>query len=107
MSQRSHKCLCNIVLMKTITTFEALSMMRKLTKIGVPFSFTFSTYSSTKKQTNGVRHVERALLRTGLRKDQSDKSETLIAFTEYPSGEAKFFHLALLISFNGYEIKNT
>lgn len=92
--------------MKTITTFQAISMMRKLTKIGVPFSFSFYTYNSTKQQTSGVRSVERALLRQGLRKDQSDKSETLIAFTEYPTGEAKFFHLSLLLSFNGYEIKN-
>lgn len=81
--------------------------MRALTKIGVPFSFSFQTYSESKQSTNGVRVVERALLRPGLRNDQSDKADTLIAFTEYPSGEPRFFNLALLLSFNDYKIDNS
>lgn len=93
--------------MTTITTIQAISKMRALTKIGVPFSITYQTYSESKKQTNGIRVVERALLRPGLRNDQSAKANTLIAFTEYPSEEPKFFHLALLLSFNDYKIVNT
>lgn len=93
--------------MSTIKTIDAIKKMRALTRIGVPFSFTYQTFSDSKQQTNGVRIVDRALLRPGLRNDQSDKADTLIAFTEYPSEEPKFFHLALLLSFNDYKIDNT
>lgn len=80
-------------------------MMRRLTDIGVPFSFSYKPYSKSKNTTDAVRNVERALLRPGLRKDQSDLSDSLIAFTEYPSGDPKFFHLPLLQSFNDYKIE--
>lgn len=92
--------------MKTITRFEAIKKMRAMTSIGVPFSFEYYTYSESKHTTNGVRSVERALLRPGLRNDQSDKADTLIAFTEYPTEQPKFFHLALLLSFNGTKIED-
>jgi len=92
--------------MNTLTTIQAIKKMRALTNIGVPFSFTYQTYSATKGTTMGVRAVERALLRPGLRNDQSKKADTLIAFTEYPSGEPKFFHLSLLLTFNDYKIEN-
>jgi len=105
-SQLKFIAIAKIVLMKTITTIQAIKKMRALTKIGVPFAFTYQTYSETKKQTNGVRNVDRALLRPGLRNDQSDKADTLVAFTEYPSGEPKFFHLGLLLTFNDYKIDN-
>ncbi|EHO13815.1 hypothetical protein [Myroides odoratimimus] len=89
----------------TIYLYDAIKMMRKLTQMGVPFSFEYKTYSTQKKSTNGFRSVERALLRPGLREDQSDLSDSLIAFTEYPSGEPKFFHLPLLTNFNGRKIR--
>lgn len=89
----------------TVYLFDAIKMMRTLTKINVPFSFEYKTLSTQKGITNGFRTVERALLRPGLRADQSDLSEELIAFTEYPSGEHKFFHLSLLVNFNGRKIR--
>lgn len=92
---------------KEIYLFDALKMMRKLTKVGVPFSFEYKTYSEKRNSTNGFRLVEKALLRAGLREDQSDLSQSLIAFYEYPGGEPKFFHASLLVNFNGYKIKTT
>lgn len=91
--------------METMSRFEAIKKMRALTKIGVPFAFTYYTYSASKRTSNGVRSVKRAMLRPGLRNDQSDKADTLIAFTEYPSEQPRFFHLALLLSFNGTKIE--
>lgn len=90
--------------METITIFQAIKIMRKLTDIGVPFSFSYKPYSKSKKSTNAIRVVERALLRPGLRSDQSELSDSLIAYIEYPSGEPKFFHLSLLLTFNDYKI---
>lgn len=90
--------------MKTLTIFQAIKMMRKLTEVGVPFSFSYKPYSKSKNSTNGVRVVERALLRPSLRNDQSDLADVLIAYTEYPSGEPKFFYLPLLQTFNDYKI---
>lgn len=92
--------------MDTITTFDAIKRMRALTRIGVPFSFTFQPYSKSKNEYGAVRYVERALLRSGLRNDQSEDADTIIGFTEYPSGDPKFFHLGLLLSFNDNKIDN-
>lgn len=92
--------------MDTITTFQAIERMRALTRIDVPFSFSFQPYSKSKNEYGAVRYVERALLRPGLRNDQSADADTIIAFTEYPSGDPKFFHLGLLLSFNDIKIDN-
>lgn len=92
--------------MNTLTTIQAIKKMRALTKIGVPFSFSFQPYSKSKNEYGAVRYVERALLRPGLRNDQSDNADTIIAFKEYPSGDPKFFHLGLLLSFNDTKIDN-
>lgn len=87
-----------------IKLFDAIKMMRRLTKIGVPFSMEFKTWNDTKKTTEGIRVVDKALLRTGFRKDQSDHSETIVAFYEYPGGLPRFFHIELLQRFNGRKV---
>lgn len=92
--------------MNKLTTIQAIKKMRALTRIGVPFSFTFQPYSKTKNEFGAVRYVERALLRSGLRNDQSENADTIIGFIEYPSGDPKFFHLGLLLSFNDIKIDN-
>ena len=80
--------------------------MRELTAIGVPFSFEFDSYNSTKRTYGGRRVVTKAVLRLGLRNDQSSMANTLIAYQDHSDGDApRFFHLALLMKFNQYTIK--
>ncbi|WP_304015840.1 hypothetical protein [Nonlabens dokdonensis] len=77
-----------------------LKRMRELTKENVPFSFEFLTHNSSKDQSRGVRYVERALLRSGFHRDQSDYSEVLIHFTDLDNGQPGIFYAPLLFKFN-------
>ena len=94
---------CNC--MGGITVYEALDRMRNLTAINVPFSIEFVTYSDTTKSSKGIRKVSKALLRTGLSRGQSEKSEILIGFTEEPEESPRWFYLPLLLKFNGTPVR--
>jgi hypothetical protein len=91
---------------KTATPYEALDRMRQLTSMGVPFSFSFNSLNTTKNTTIGYIVVARAVLRLGLRDDQSNLSKQLVAYKDLDQSEApRFFHIPLLMSFNDYKIK--
>jgi|JI7StandDraft_1071085.scaffolds.fasta_scaffold432470_1 hypothetical protein len=83
---------------------DAIIKMRQLTEMSVPFSIEFYSYNSTKKVSDGYKKVESCLLRQGLRKDNSDKSEILIAYYDYNKNKNGFFNLPLLMKLNGYTI---
>lgn len=87
-----------------IKLYEALKRMRELTRIGVPFSFSFVSYNSTKGISDGVKHVHNAQLRSGYRNDQSDKSQILIGYVN-GFGQNRWFYLPLLLQLNGHTIK--
>lgn len=89
-----------------VTPHEALQRMRQLTEVGVPFAFTFNSLNTTKGTSQGLKVVKRAVLRKGLRDDQSSLSHKLIAYTDLDQKEQpRFFHIALLQSFNEHIIK--
>ena len=91
--------------MDTFTPYQALKKMKQLTECGIPFSFEFYTYSSKSDSSNGLRRINKGLLRLGLRNDQSNKADTLIAYTDCSIDLPRFFNLPLLIKFNGITIK--
>lgn len=84
---------------------DAIAQMRQLTKINVPFSMSFITYSEQLRTTNGLKIVERALLRKGYRDNQSSYSNILIAYTDYTDTQAdRQFYLPLLMTFNNQQV---
>ena len=89
-----------------VTPYEALTRMRQLTEVGVPFSFSFQSLNKTKDTSDGLVFIKRAILRKGLRDDQSDLSQQLVGYTDLDKKEApRFFHIPLLMSFNEHTIK--
>lgn len=100
----SYTCIINSNYMD-VTPYEALTRMRQLTEMGVPFSFSFNSFNKTKRTTDGLVVVERAILRKGLRDDQSDLSQQLVGYTNLDKQEApRFFHIPLLMTFNEHTI---
>lgn len=91
--------------MNSITPKMAVKRMRELTEVGVPFSFEFVTYSKKTKQSNGLKKVNRALLRSSYTSKQSNLSEQLIAYVDLDHNVNRQFHLPLLTKFNNYTIK--
>jgi len=89
-----------------ITPYEALERMRQLTDAGVTFSFSFMSLNKTQGTSNGLVKVDRAILRQGLRDDQSNLSQQLVGYKDLDKNEApKFFHIPLMMSFNEHTIK--
>lgn len=80
--------------------------MRELSAAGIPFSFEFFSWNGSKRMSEGYKVVDKALLRQGLRNDQSSKAHILIAYTNHGNGDvSRFFNLPLLMKFNGYIVK--
>jgi hypothetical protein len=89
----------------TIKLRDAISRMRQLTKINVPFSFSFISYSDIHQKSEGYKQVDKALLRSGYRDDQSSYSNILIAYTDYSQEDLeRHFYLPLLMTFNNLKI---
>lgn len=85
----------------TIKLRDAIKQMRALTAVSVPFSFSFISYSEVKQSSEGLKVVDKALLRQGYRSNQSVYSNILIAYTDYSNKESdRHFYLPLLMTFN-------
>ncbi len=91
----------------SITAYQAVKRMKELTEAGIPFSFTFMSYNTTRGTSAGFKTVDKALLGKSLRADQSDKSHELIHYIKYDGndGADRFFNISLLMRFNDYTIK--
>ena len=84
---------------------DAIKQMRQLSEAGVPFSFSFLSYSRTKDQSNGFKFVAKAILRKGYRKNQSDLADDIIAYTDLTTKQDRQFNECLLLSFNNHKLK--
>jgi len=87
-----------------ISKRTAIKRMRELSADSIPFSFGFISCNTTNRTSTGYKVIAKGLLRGGLRADQSDKANTLIAYTDYSDSsddKSRQFHYALLMMFNG------
>lgn len=89
----------------TIKLRDAIRQMRALTKINVPFSFSYISYSEILNKSEGYKVIDKALLRAGYRSNQSERSNLLIAYIDYDKKEAdRQFYLPLLMTFNNIQV---
>lgn len=90
----------------TIKLRDAITQMRKLSELNVPFSFSFITFNEQLQTSNGYKVVDKAILRAGYRANQSDKSNILIAYSDYSDQRVdRQFYLPLLMTFNNIPVK--
>jgi hypothetical protein len=88
----------------TIKLYDAIKRMRKLTELGIPFSFSFLTYNQSTGISDGIKNVTNAQLRKSYRNDQSSKSKLLVGYVNKNDGN-RWFYLPLLLKFNAYTVK--
>ena len=84
--------------------YDVLKAMKKRSEDNIPFSFSFVTCDTSKRNSNGVKHVARAKLRTGLSAEHGIKSRSLIGYTDLDTNQDRWFYLPLLISFNNKKL---
>lgn len=90
--------------MKEINIYDAVRVMRRLSKDSVPFSIEFVSCDRSRKTSQGLIRVDKAILTQGLRKNQSEFSQNLIAYEDTDTKERRQFWLPLLMKFNGLKI---
>jgi hypothetical protein len=92
--------------MKEIKLRDAIKKMRAQSELNIPFSFSFVSLNQSTQSSNGLKTVNEALLRTGYRDDQSDKSNILIAYYDCTQmdDKARQFYLPLLMTYNDYKV---
>lgn len=85
--------------------YEALEIMRTMSKDNIPFSMEFLTCDLTRNSSNGLKTVSNCVLRTGLQRDRGIKSLSLVAYQDLDQQEPRFFYLPLLMKFNNIDIE--
>lgn len=75
--------------------------MRKLTKEGIPFSFSFMSYYRSNQTSSGIVHVPRAKLRKRDRVENNQNAEIMEEYLDLQNNQPREFYHAALMSFNG------
>lgn len=88
-----------------MTIYEAISEMRKLSKEGKSFSFTFVSYSHSRGESHGIVEVPAARLRKRGKTAHSRYAELQEEYVNVNTGEARRFWHCCLLSFNGQSLK--
>lgn len=87
-----------------MNVFEAITEMRRLSREGGSFSFSFMSYNSTRGTSDGVVYVRRGILRKRESEDDNRNAELIEAYTDLETGEPRRFYQPLLMTFNGQKL---
>jgi len=85
--------------------YDAIDEMRKLTVLRISFSFSFMSYNSHTRKSDGVVEVRTARLRKRVKKEHHRYAEIVEAYLNRDTGEPRYFYHALLMTFNGQIIE--
>ena len=81
--------------------YEAISKMRELTEKGIPFSFSFMSYSIEKKTSHGIVEVYRAKLRKQSKTEDNKYADLMLNYYDVEAHEYGQCYQPLLLEFNG------
>lgn len=87
-----------------MNVFEAITEMRRLSREGGSFSFSFMSYNPTEGASDGVVYVRRGVLRKRESEDYNRNAELIEAYTDLETGEPRRFYQPLLMTFNGQKL---
>lgn len=84
--------------------FDAIHEMRRLSKEGVPFSFSFMSCNLTKGASDGIVEVSKARLIARESEAYHANADFVERYMDLATGEPRHFYQILLISFNGQPV---
>ena len=85
----------------TIPIFTAVAEMDRLTKAGIPFSFSFYKYNRQSGEGGDMARISRAKLRSKTSDMQRENSSHKLFFVDIDSGLARECWQPLIVEFNG------
>ena len=89
---------------KKIYAYDAIREMRRLSSEGKPFSFAHFTYDDHRRQSHGLRVVNRAKLRPSTSDDKISNSSFKLFYTDLIDKKPYVCWQPLLAYFNGMRI---
>lgn len=93
--------------MKEINIYDALILLRKLSKQNFPCKISFISCNRTQGTSSGLVVVEKCILTKGLPSKKSKYAKNLIAYTDMANKEPnKHFWLPLLMTINDLKISH-
>lgn len=90
-----------------MTVHEAITEMRRISKSGGSFAFSFMSYSETRGKSDGIITVENARLRSRPNTAQNRNAEIMEAYIDLNTGEPFQFYQPLLMTFNRVKVQLT
>ncbi len=90
---------------KTIDLYSAIAEMRKLTKAGKSFSFSFMSYYRDKQSSQGIVHVARAKLRKATPKEDNQNADIMLNYLNLDGDLPRQCYQPALMHFNGVKIQ--
>lgn len=88
----------------SVNLYDAIHEMRRLTREGVPFSFTYMSYNQAKGTSEGIVHVRSAKLRKRESREFNRNAEDQEAYLNLDTNEPRRFWHPLLMEFNGEKV---
>jgi hypothetical protein len=94
--------------MNQMSIWNAIAEMRKLTAKGIPFSFEHATWDRDRQKANGIKRVDKALLRPAAKGDQLRDANHKLFYEDLnisdPKKARRNCWQILITSFNGIPV---
>ena len=84
----------------TITLYDAIAEMRRLSLAEIPFSFSHSTWNQDTQECHGIRHVNKAILRPAGKNDEIKDADLKLFYKDLDNNEKRNCWQPLLMFFN-------
>lgn len=94
--------ICNDIC--TMDLFDAIHEMRRLSKEGKPFSFSFMSCNLSKGSSDGIVEVRRAKLISRESKAYHVNADFVERYMDLDTKEPRHFYQILLLTFNGQTV---
>ncbi|MBM6944691.1 hypothetical protein H6B32_05760 [Bacteroides gallinaceum] len=85
--------------------YEAIDRMRELSRLRIPFSFSFMSYSIARRKSEGIVTVCRARLCKQNRKERNRYSSYMLNYIDLDTGKQASCWQPLLLTFNDNELQ--
>ena len=83
-----------------IPLYQAVQEMRRLSAQGKPFAFSYMSYNSATEQSEGVKLVNRAVLRK-----VAEGNDELLPYFDIEAQQNRQCHQVLLMTFNNLNVE--
>ena len=94
----------SLTIFASVKLYDAIHEMRRLTREGVPFTFTYMSYNQSRGTTDGIIRVRSAKLRKRESKEFNRNAEDQEAYLNLDTNEPRRFWHPLLMEFNGEKV---